>query len=148
MGRETFQKPFERNVFSNALRAHPLGNGPAALAFSDALRRHRLAEARLTLSVDEGRPGGERNALVEDHSAAQNELTYAYVMARTAGAVREGITPHFISHDEARKITTALNQHFILATKHDRPESELAMIADLEELFTHAETEAVDIFVR
>lgn len=139
-----FTKPFERNVLSHALRAYPQGNSAAATAFSDALRDLRVAEARLTLSLDAGEPGPDRDHALTARRESQIAVEVAYLAARETDAIREGITPQFLAADEAALIVEGLRMARRFCAGF-RP-SQIATIDELQALFQT--NGPLDIFVR
>lgn len=72
------------------LRENPFllrDDNPHAETLRAALRRLRLADAKLEVSLSEGKPGEERNAIVKEHTAALDDLmplAIEYAMAYEA----------------------------------------------------------------
>lgn len=156
-----FTKPFESNVLSHALRAVPMWLDPdgektaeyvAAAVFADAHRRYRIAEAKLTLSLDEGEPVDARSTAIESYRDASDALRAAYMDARAMNAVREGITPSFITENDAREIAKALGLLHEQGEREGRISYALEQVGALEELFEGIACNEggvpADIFVR
>lgn len=145
-----FTKPFESNVLSYALRAWPVWNAEdepvsvAATAFSEARRRYDIADARLTLSLYESVPGPERDKAVRERTDTTTALKDAYLAAREAGAVRDGITPRFLTADDAALIAEGLRMALQFCAGF-RP-SQIDALNELRDLFQS--DESLNIFVR
>lgn len=60
------------------LEEHPMlltSANPHAEEIRATLRRHRLADAKLEISIQDGKPGEERNQILAERRAVQDDLT-------------------------------------------------------------------------
>lgn len=159
-----FTKPFEHNVLSHALRANPrwpIGLDALATAgeedraryraceaFAEALRRHRVAEAKLTISLDAGGPGAARDMTIDESRDATEALKAAYLAAREHDVVREGTTPRFITHEDAIAIACALNLESVEGMPNFARERHRALTALFSDIGYDVAKTPADLLVR